>query len=246
MTERENRDPVRRAGAGFLGETGGRGPGSAFFGNVPATVGVLASILTLVFFALLLAPAGVEFAVGDRFGLSPPRLAAGGAGEGGWLWAIAPLFTHAFIHATGPHLLFNLLWLFVFGTPVALRFHSPARFLLFFGFCSAAGGVFFALFHLNDATLLVGASGGITGLLGGLVRFAFHRPFSKPASAKGVLPLTDRSVLIWSAVVIAMNASIAIFGPGVGAREADIAWQAHVGGYLFGLLAFPLFDPRAR
>ena len=91
---------------------------------------------------------------------------------------------------------------------------------------------------------LIGASGGVSGLLGGLVRFAFHRPLSRPSTAKGVLPLTDRSVLIWSAVVVAMNASIAIFGAGVGAQEGDIAWQAHVGGYLFGLAAFPLFDPK--
>jgi membrane associated rhomboid family serine protease len=213
---------------------------------VPATVGVLAALLALIFLALWIAPAGVEADISRRYGLSPERLAAGGAGPGGWFWAIAPLFTHALLHATGPHLLFNLLWLFVFGTPVARRFDSPVRFFLFFALSSAAGGAFFSLFHIGDATLLVGASGGITGLLGGLVRFAFHRPYSKPASAKGVLPLTDRSVLIWSAIVIAMNASIAVFGPGVGAGDADIAWQAHVGGFIFGLFAFPLFDPARR
>ena len=114
------------------------------------------------------------------------------------------------------------------------------------GVSGAAGGAFFSVFHLNDPTLLVGASGGITGLLGGLVRFAFHRPHSKPESAKGVLPLTDKSVLILSAVIIAMNASVAIFGPGMGAGDADIAWQAHVGGFLFGLIFFPLFDPARR
>ncbi len=150
------------------------------------------------------------------------------------------------LHATAAHLLFNLIWLVVFGTPVARRFGSFWRFFAFFMLCGAAGGAFFSLFHLSDPTLLIGASGGITGLLGGLVRFAFHRPLSKPVSAKGVLALTDRSVLTWSAIVIAMNASIAIFGPGVGAGDADIAWQAHVGGYLFGLVAFPLFDPRQR
>ena len=246
MAESDDRDARARDRLRMRAGAGGRGPGSAFFGNVPATVGVLAVVLALIFFALWIAPAAVEEGIGERFGLSPARLAAGGAGPGGWFWAIAPLFTHAFIHATGPHLLFNLLWLFVFGTPVARRFDSPVRFLLFFAACSAVGGAFFSAFHLTDSTLLIGASGGITGLLGGLVRFAFHRPNSKPASAKGVLPLTDRSVLIWSAVVIAMNASIAIFGPGAGAGDADIAWQAHVGGYLFGLFAFPLVDPARR
>lgn len=242
MAESDDRDA--RAQDRLRMRAGTGGPGPAFFGNVPATVGALAVVLALIFVALWVSPEAVEEEINERYGLSPERLAAGGAGPGGWFWAITPLFTHAFIHATAPHLLFNLLWLFVFGTPVARRFRSPVRFLLFFTAAAAAGGAFFSAFHLTDSTLLIGASGGITGLLGGLVRFAFHRPNSKPASATGVLPLTDRSVLIWSAVVIAMNASIAIFGPG--ANEADIAWQAHVGGYLFGLLAFPAFDPGRR
>lgn len=246
MTESEDRnagarEPLRaRAGAGGLG----RGP--AVFGNVPASVSVLAAILAIICVGMQLAPEAVEEAIADRFGLTPARLAAGGAGVGGWLWALAPLFTHALLHASGTHLLFNLLWLFVFGTPVARRFGSPLRFFSFFALCSAAGGAFFSAFHLNDPTLLIGASGGITGLLGGLIRFAFHRPHSKPESAKGVLPLTDKSVLIWSAVIIAMNASVAIFGSGVSAGDADIAWQAHVGGFLFGLVFFPLFDPARR
>lgn len=225
---------------------GGPEAGGPLFGNVPASVAILAGVLAAVFVVLQFAPDAAEEATGDRFGLSPARLLAGGGGAGGWLWAIAPLFTHAFIHATGPHLLFNLLWLFVFGTPVARRFASPWRFYAFFLLCAAAGGAFFSLFHLKDPTLLIGASGGITGLLGGLVRFAFHRPHSKPESAKGVLPLTDKSVLTWAAVVIAMNASIAIFGPGMGAGEDDIAWQAHVGGFLFGLVFFPMLDPARR
>ncbi|MGE0182385.1 MAG: rhomboid family intramembrane serine protease [Parvularculaceae bacterium] len=221
-------------------------PGRGLIGDVPMPVVVLSASLALVFFAMAAAPRGVEAEISALLGLSPQRLFLGGRGPGGWPGAIAPLFTHFLIHATVAHLFFNLLWLTVFGAPIARRFGSAVRFMLFFVFCAAFGGLFFSLFHLNDPTLLVGASGGITGLLGGLVRFAFHRPFTKRASPKGVLPLTDKSVLTWSAVVIAMNASIAVFGPGVGAGEAEIAWQAHVGGYLFGLIAFPLFDPRGE
>lgn len=225
-------------------QVGGDQARAGVFGNIPVSVGALSAILALIYLALWIAPSSLDEAFSLRFGLSPERLAAGGAGPGGWLWAIAPLFSHIFVHATAPHLLFNLLWLVVFGTPVARRFHSPLRFYAYFALCGAAGGILFSLFHLHDETLLVGASGGITGLLGGMARFAFHRPHSRPASAKDVLPLNDRSVLTWAAVVIIMNASIAIFGPGVGAGDADIAWQAHVGGFIFGLIAFPLFDPK--
>lgn len=238
MAEADDRDPD----AWRAGPWGRRAPPPPrrVLGDLPPSVISLSSILAVAYLALFIAPASLEAGVSERFGLAPERLLA----DDGALWGIAALFTHVFIHATAAHLLFNLLWLVVFGAPIARRFGSALRFFLFFLLGGAAGGLFFALFHLTDSSLLVGASGGITGLLGGLVRFAFHRPLSRPASTKGVLPLTDRSVLIWSAVVIAMNASVAIFGAGVGAGDAEIAWQAHVGGYLFGLLAFPLFDPK--
>lgn len=214
-----------------------------FFGNVPPAVTTLAGLLALIYAGMAFAPATLSDFVGERFGFSPERLVAASSNSGDAGWAVATLFTHALLHASFPHLLFNGLWLFVFGSPIARRLGATG-FVLFFFFCAAAGALFFAAFHLNDATLLIGASGGITGLLGGLVRFAFHRPHSKPESARGVLPLRDRSVLTWAAVVVLMNASVAIFGPGVGAGDADIAWQAHVGGFLFGLVAFPLFDRR--
>ncbi len=258
MAERANKGDGRRGRApgggyraalpGFLQAGGGYG-GEKFFGPVPAVVIALAAIFAAIFIVQKIAPPGFEAMLGDRFGLSPMRLVAGLRGEGALgprrlSETLAPLFTHAFIHASAPHLLFNLLWFFVFGTPVARRFDSPVRFIALFLCCSAAGALFFTLFHYRDPTLLVGASGGILGLLGALVRFGFHRPYSRPVSKKGVLPLTDNSLLTWAAVIIAMNASVAIFGSGApGAGNADIAWQAHVGGFLFGLIAFPLFDP---
>lgn len=221
-------------------------PVTPVFGAVPSVVIYLSVVFAITFAILRFSPPAVEAAAADMFGLAPDRLFDLNGSGAAIAAAILPVFSHVFIHATFPHLIFNLMWLVVFGTPVALRFGSAVRFLAFFFACAAAGGVFFSFFHMEDSTVLVGASGGITGLLGGLVRFAFHRPLSKPASAKGVLPLTDRSVLTWSAVVILMNASVAVFGPGLGAGDADIAWQAHIGGYLFGLLSFKLFDPAQR
>lgn len=216
-------------------------PPRGFFGSVPAPVIVLSGALAALFLAMKIVPSAIADRWSEEFGFSPERLvAAFGAPAPG---PFATLATHTLVHASIAHLLFNLLWLLVFGTPTARRL-GPFRFFLFFFACAAAGALFFAAFHLGDATLLIGASGGISGLLGGLVRFAFHRPNSRPASALGVLPLLDRSVLAWAVVVVLMNASVAFFGPGVG--DADIAWQAHVGGFLFGLVAFPLFDRSRR
>lgn len=210
--------------------------------NVPPVVGVTAAALAAIFALTAVAPRAVLWLTGGAPGLSPVKLFAGPAASNGVIGWLSPLVTHMLMHANLTHLLFNGLWLIVFGTPVARRFNSPLRFLSFFALSGAAGGIFFSALHANDPTILVGASGGVTGLLGGVVRFAFQNP---AVGYRRTLPLLDGSVLTWSIVVILLNASVAVVGPGFGASGADVAWQAHIGGYLFGLIAFPLFDRRA-
>jgi membrane associated rhomboid family serine protease len=210
--------------------------------NVPPVVAATAAVLAALFVAAAIAPRPVLWLLGGSPGLAPTALFAGPSASGGVIGWILPLFTHMLMHANLAHLLFNGLWLIVFGTPIARRFHDPLRFLTYFALSGAAGGLFYAALHQNDPTFLVGASGGVTGLLGGVVRFAFQDP-RKPF--KRTLALVDQPVVIWSVVVILLNASVAVVGPGFGAEGADVAWQAHIGGYLFGLIAFPLFDRRA-
>ncbi len=212
--------------------------------NIPPVVALTAAALIAIFAASAIAPRAVFWFLGGAPGLSPARLFAGPGASGGVINWLSPLLTHMLLHAGLMHLLFNSLWLVVFGSPLARRLDSPWRFLLLFALSGVAGGLFYSAFHASDPTILVGASGGVTGLLGALVRFAFQNP-ARGAVMRRRVPLFDRSVLVWSAVVIAMNASVAVIGPGFGAEGVDVAWQAHVGGYLFGLLAFPLFDRRA-
>ncbi len=242
MTDKGNQGQQRAAGPGAPR----RREDAVRLFNVPPVVAYTALALAAVFAAFSVAPRAVIWFLGGSPGLSPARFFAGptwnGVGDGGIVAWLAPLFTHILVHASLAHLLFNSLWFVVFGTPVARRLGNAPLFLLFFALSGAAGALFFSAFHASDPTILVGASGGVTGLLGGLVRFAFQNP--AVGSIVHRVPLMDRSVLIWSAVVIAINASVAVVGPGFGADGVDVAWQAHVGGYLFGLIAFPLFDRR--
>lgn len=232
-----------------VAKTDNRGSGGA-----PVTAGPILSAPPSVFWAvgfliaayavLALTPTAGVSAISRAFAFSPLRFSVAVTQGEGMSAVAATLFTHMFLHASIPHIAFNALWLLAFGAPIARRFQSSSRFWAYFLCCGAAGALMFGLFHWRDATLLVGASGGVTGFLGGLVRFAFRRP---PVFAQGPPPrlgLLDPAVLTWSAVIIALNVSVAVFGAGFGVGEADIAWEAHIGGYLFGLIAFPLFDRR--
>jgi membrane associated rhomboid family serine protease len=211
--------------------------------NVPAVVAATAAALVAIYAASVFAPHAVLWLTGGMPGFSPVRFFGGPTAAGGPVAWLSPLFTHMLMHANIAHLLFNTLWLIVFGAPLARRLDSAPRFLTFFALCGAAGAIAYAIFNARETAILVGASGGVTGLLGGLVRFAFQNP-PRGVAPRHRVPLFDGSVIAWSLVVLIINASVAFVGPGFGAEDQDIAWQAHIGGYLFGLIAFPLFDRR--
>jgi membrane associated rhomboid family serine protease len=163
---------------------------------------------------------------------------------GGAPWTVV---TYAFLHAGWEHVIFNSLWLLVFGSPVMARF-GLARFLVFFALTAAAAAIFHALMHSRDVSILVGASGAVSGLTAAALRFAFTgdafggRNFHAPAP-----PLTevmrDRRVAAFVIVWFGLNLLAGLGMPLSAGGEARIAWEAHVGGFFAGLALFPLFDP---
>jgi membrane associated rhomboid family serine protease len=160
------------------------------------------------------------------------------------------LVTYAFLHAGWEHVIFNSLWLLVFGSPVLRRF-GFARFTVFFVISAAAAAAFHALLKPTDVSILVGASGAVSGLTAAALRFAFVTPgFGGDSVHASAPPLRvafqDRRVVAFVAVWFGINL-LAGFGlPVSGSAEVQIAWQAHVGGFLAGLALFPVFDPVRR
>jgi membrane associated rhomboid family serine protease len=161
------------------------------------------------------------------------------------------LVTYAFLHAGWEHVIFNALWLLVFGSPVMQRF-GPLRFAPFFAITAAAAAVAHALNNPTDVSVLVGASGAVSGLTAAALRFAFVGPgfglgygphvIRQPAPPL-LVALQDRRVLVFVAVWFGLNLMAGLGIPVAGSVDVRIAWEAHVGGFLAGLLVFPLFDP---
>jgi len=186
----------------------------------------------------------------------PLRFLAGPEQNGGILGMIAPLFTHMMLHANLMHIFFNSVWLLALGAPVARSLGAglpqngilPASlFVTFFALSGAAGALFYIALNLKSTILLVGASGGVFGLLGALIRMIFSRPVHFARKPGGLAPLTHKNVLISSAVIIAVNFLMSFSGLGLmPGADSQVAWEAHLGGYLFGLLSFPLFYSIAR
>ncbi len=225
--------------------------------NVPGVVLGVVVTTVAIFFLLRIAPERPAQIIEFTAALSPPRFIAGPEQNGGWLRWLSPLIGHMFLHANLPHILFNCLWLLAFGAPIARRlgadnaprsfgaFFGASLFLSFYLLSGIAGALVFIGVHPNEYTFLVGASGGVSGLLGGLVRFAFNRTtLLGPEHAK-FSPLLSRPVITWTIIVTLMNVAVVAFG-GALAGGMNIAWEAHLGGYFFGLFTYPLFERLVR
>ena len=220
--------------------------------NVPA--GVVAAIGLIV-----LVHGGLTWLVDDEQGRLKIMLAfiparySGLAAElpGGEPAAWWSLLTHQFVHGDLTHLVLNSAWLLAFGSPVAARIGS-VRFALLFLACGVAGAAAFLAIRYGEAVPMVGASGAISGLMGAAFRFFFNGdeasgPGSVRDDPRSVQRMSlaetfgDRRVLMMIVTWIAANFVTAAMVYYLSAG-AGIAWEAHLGGFLLGLLAFQLFD----
>ncbi len=205
-------------------------------------------------FTLLYDPDSVADAL-DSFSRTQAALFFLGDGEPQW-WTF---ITYGFLHADWTHLGMNALWLAAFGAPLARRF-GALRFTLFCLATTIAGaGAHYGL-HRYDFLPMIGASGAVSGLTGACVRFVFqsHGPlgggyvasgdeaYRQPAlTLRGVF--TDSRAFTFLAFWLALNVLFGVMSPTLGFSEGPVAWEAHMGGFLAGLLIFPLMDqPRLR
>jgi membrane associated rhomboid family serine protease len=165
------------------------------------------------------------------------------------LYAFTTPFTYAFLHGNLAHLAINMVWLAAFGSPLANRL-GTIRFLVFWAVTSLAAAALHWAVHPLDQAPLVGASGAISGMMGAAARFGFQmeRRGGRAAFAGPVLPiglaLRLRAVATFLAVWFAINLVTGLVGLGAG-PEANIAWEAHIGGFVVGFFGLRLFLPRS-
>jgi membrane associated rhomboid family serine protease len=157
------------------------------------------------------------------------------------------LVTYMLLHGDWTHLLFNCLWLLVFGTPAA-RYLGSARFLAVCLGAGVAGGVASLALHWGQEIFVIGASGAVSGLLATAIPIIYGR-----RGPGGVRPLGVRELLahpkalLFTAVWLALTLISGATGwtGNTFLTESGIAWEAHVGGFIGGLVIFYAIAPRS-
>jgi membrane associated rhomboid family serine protease len=227
--------------------------------TLPGALTAYVGLIAFVHLRVLLPPEAENWTI-DVFGFIPRRYDPnplqiyfpGGAGAKVWTFV-----TYSLLHANLSHIFFNVLWLLPFGSALARRF-GAVRFYVFMAVTAAAGALAHLVTHEHAIAPMIGASASVSGAMAAAIRFAFVKgsflSFSRgDADEAARVPalslwrsLRNPRVLGFLAVWFGVNIIFGLGSISVGAEGATVAWQAHIGGFIAGLMLFSLFDPVPR
>jgi membrane associated rhomboid family serine protease len=214
--------------------------------RVPYITILIIALNAVVFFFQLFSPQGLQFFV-YKMGAIPyeithfKALSLVLADSREPLARLSPpltLIISMFMHGGFFHLIFNMLYLWIFGNNVE-DFLGPIRFILFYLLSGLGASLTHILFNPNSQVPMIGASGAIAGILGAYL-ILFPRAH--------VLTLVFlfffiRIIAIPAAFVLGLWFLIQVLSIGAG---GGVAWFAHIGGFLIGILLIKAMTKRRK
>ena len=182
-----------------------------------------------------------------EFGAMPCRLTGACAGLDDFPSPLVTVFTSMFMHSVNPmHVVGNMLYLWIFGDNVEDAL-GHGRFLVFYLLAGVAAAIAQTLTAPRSHVPMIGASGAVSGVLGAylllfpyasiltLVGFAFFWRFVHvPAMVM---------IGVWILMQLILGYLTVSASTG-GAEIGGVAWFAHIGGFLTGVVLLFLFRPR--
>ena len=214
--------------------------------NVPSrsypVVNVLLIWANLIVFAIELSrPDLREFLY--TWGMVPARVLH----EGPTVAVIVTFFTSMFLHGGWAHILGNMWFLYIFGDNVEDRL-GHGRYLLFYIACGLAGGIAHLITNPASPYPAIGASGAIAGVLGA---YFLLFPYARIAALVWFFWFVD-IIEIPAATFLGVWFIFQFFSglatlPLAGHIVGGVAWWAHIGGFVCGLVLLKfLCRPRER
>jgi membrane associated rhomboid family serine protease len=182
-----------------------------------------------------------------EFGATPCRITGACPGLDDFPSPLATVFTSMFMHAVNPlHVVGNMLYLWIFGDNVEDAL-GHGRFLVFYLLAGVAAAVGQTLSAPRSHVPMIGASGAVSGVLGAylilfpyasiltLVTFGFFWRF---------VHIPAMVVLGFYIVLQLLSGYLTTSASTGGAESGGVAWFAHIGGFLAGIVLLFLLRPR--
>lgn len=202
--------------------------------TTPVVNYLLIASCVVVFLAQLASPDRLQ-----QYAFNPHHLISGqDIAQLGWGYILFTIFTSMFMHGGFMHIIFNLLFLYVFGDNVEDRM-GHLRYLAFYLLCGVIAALTHGLVSLFAAVPVLGASGAIAGVLGAY--FVLFRG----ASVRALVPLFIVITVIDVPAVIFLGLWFVyqlLSGLGTfGGAGGGVAFWAHIGGFVAGALLVRFF-----
>lgn len=152
----------------------------------------------------------------------------------------ATLLTSAFLHADPEHVLFNMLFLWVFAA-LAAELLGQRWMLLIFIITAIAGSVGHTLLNAEDVTPMLGASGAVMGFEGAYLGLALRWKLPDPHVWPMARPIPPAQLAALAVIGVVMDV-MGVMNDG----QSNIAFGAHIGGFLAGLFLTSFITPAPK
>lgn len=204
------------------------------------TVSLIVANLLIFFYELSLGARLNELVA--EYGLIPLRFFVGGGEDGGLLSRFYPFFSSMFLHGGWFHVGGNMLYLWIFGDNVEDRL-GHLRYVVFYLLCGILAGLAQTVLYPRSMVPTIGASGAIAGVLGA---YFLLYPTARVVTLVPiffflqVVEIPAFAFLFFWIFIQFLNGTATVTAS---AAEAGggVAWWAHIGGFVAGMLLVHLF-----
>ncbi|MCP5054534.1 MAG: rhomboid family intramembrane serine protease [bacterium] len=148
------------------------------------------------------------------------------------------LFSSMFMHGSFMHLFGNMLFLWIFGNNIEDRL-GIGKFIFFYLACGVGAGLCHVLFNFNSLTPVVGASGAVSGIMGAYLILYPQARVKTMVFIVFIVTFIDIPAKVF--LLIWFVFQFLYVGAGSG-----VAWLAHVGGFLIGILLIKLLQNKPK
>ena len=209
----------------------------------PVITPLIIVVNILVFLYMVSLGSRVESFIFD-YGLVPRRyFMLASQGPEAWLNRFGPVLTSMFAHGGWLHIIFNMLFLWIFGDNVEDRL-GRLRFLAFYIICGA-GAAYLQLYLGRDSDVpMVGASGAIAGVMGGYLLLFPRARVLTLVPVFLFIQFIEIPAYFFIGFWFLMQFLTGTLTLGNRADTGGVAYWAHVGGFAAGLLLVKPFSKR--
>ena len=158
---------------------------------------------------------------------------------------LVSLVSSMFLHGGWAHILGNMLFLWAFGKSLEDAM-GHGKFLTFYLLCGVAASLTHIFFNIDSRLPAVGASGAIAGVMGGYL-MKFPKAYIRTLVFFGLFWITDvpaAFILVYWFLTQLLSGTGAIAHTHV--TDSGVAWFAHIGGFLAGMILVNVMGTRSR